>query len=224
MIVSENFVFAIKNYKYLLEEGFPQRAIIKLVGDRFKLSSVERTILYRGICTDKNASHRKSKLAFTKDIQNKSIHIDGYNVLITIGSYLNGSLVFIGNDNFLRDASEVHGKVFRTELLQRAIVLTFDYLKKNKVSGLHFYLDKPVSNSGKLSAKLNKTIQEYNLSGSSKTQASPDYALKQIKQGIIATSDSNIIDKCMVPVLDLARKILTHNFKPKYLNLTIRNL
>ena len=223
MIITEDFAAAIKIYKFLLEKRFPQRAILKLVGDRFKLNSTERTILYRGVCTDKNARHRKSKLAFTKDIQNKRIHIDGYNVLITIGSYLNGSLVFIGNDNFLRDASEVHGKVFRTELLQRAIALTFDYLKKNKVSGLHFYLDKPVSNSGRLSAKLNNYIQDHKFSGSAKTVNSPDFVLKKVNKDIIATSDSSIIDNCKVTVIDLARKILTHNFKPKYLNLTIRN-
>jgi len=220
MKISEEFELAIKNYRFLLNEGFPQKAILKLVGDRYKLSSIERTILYRGICTEINARHRKSKIAYTKIIKNNTIHIDGFNVLITIGSYLNGNPVFIGNDNFLRDASEVHGKVFKTGLINRAISLTFDYLKKQKASGLYLYLDQPVSNSGKLSEKLNHLISEYKFSGLSKTVHSPDYALKEIKQGVIATSDSNIIDKCNVPVFDLARKVISFHFKPKFFNLS----
>jgi hypothetical protein len=213
------FISAINIYKQLLEKGFPQKAILKLVGDRYRLGTIERTMLYRGICTDKDALLRKSKLTFIKEIKNKTIHIDGYNIFITIGSYLNGSPVFIGNDNFLRDASEIHGKIFKTELITRAIELTFIYLKRYKVSGLKFYLDQPVSNSGKLSVMLNKNIKRFKFAGISKTLPSPDFALKQIKQGIIATSDSSIIENCNVPVFDLARRVLYYNFKPDFYRL-----
>ncbi len=219
MTVSEDFTSAIQIYKNLLEEGFPQKAILKLVGDRYRLSSVERTMLYRGVSTDNNSSFRKAKLALVKNIKNNSLHIDTYNVLITIGSYLNGSLVFIGSDNFLRDAAEIHGKAFRNEFFYRAIVMIFDYLKIHKVSETHFYLDSPVSNSGKLSSKINECIIINKISGSAQTVNSPDFVLKEIREGIISTSDSNIIDNCNVPVFDLARRVLTFKFKPSLLRI-----
>lgn len=220
--IKQDFGSAIKIYKFLLEKGFPQKAILKLVGDRFKLSSQERTILYRGITTEENLAYRKTKLVPAKVIKNNIIHIDGYNVFITIGSYLNGSLVFIGNDNYLRDAAEVHGKIVRKELINRAIKLTFEYLKKYKIKEIKIYLDKPVSKSGILAEKINGYIDDFGLSGKASTAASPDYILKNAKRGIIATSDSSIIDNSNLAVLDLARKVLTYNFKPKFLSLTFR--
>jgi len=217
MTISKDFNSAIKIYKSLLEKGFPQKAILKLVGDRYRLSSTERTMLFRGVCIGEYVKHRKSKLALVKDLKNNAIHIDGYNVLITIGSYLNGSQLFIGNDNFLRDAAEIHGKAFRKALFNRSLLLIFEYLKKQKVSEIHFYLDKPVSNSGQLASKINEYMKLNNIPGSAQTVNSPYYILKETKKGIIATSDSSIVDNSNVSVLDLARKVLSFNFKPQFL-------
>lgn len=219
MHINPDFSKAIKYYNILLEEGFPQKAILKLVGDRYRLSSVERTLLYRGVCAKKDSIHRRSKIALVKDVKNKTIHIDGYNIFITIGSYLNGNLVFLGYDNFLRDSAEVHGKKIRKELLNRSIFLVFDYLKKIKANKVQIYLDNPVSNSGDLAMKLNEDLESSCLQGYAETVNSPDFLLKEINKGIIATSDSTIIDKCQVPVLDLARKVLSYHFKPSFFKL-----
>ncbi|MCK4287805.1 MAG: DUF434 domain-containing protein, partial [Bacteroidales bacterium] len=130
MNFSKDFQTAVNDYLLLLDKKYPQKAILKLIGDRYALNGTERSMLYRGITTSKNAEKRAKKLISEKNIINQPIHIDGYNVLITIGSYLNGNLVFIGNDRYLRDASEIHGKIFRTELFERAVILILVYLEK----------------------------------------------------------------------------------------------
>ena len=104
MILTENFKNAIYDYIYFLEKEYPQKAILKLIGDRYLLSGIQRTMLYRGITTKENSLKRTSKLITENLLSNQILHIDGYNVLITIGSYLNGNTVFVSNDNFLRDA------------------------------------------------------------------------------------------------------------------------
>ena len=104
-MLRQEFKYAIRDYLYLLEKNYPQKGIIKLIGDRYALSGTERTMLYRGIATRENCLARKQKLALVKELKKASLYIDGYNVMITIGSYLNGNTVYISNDHILRDAS-----------------------------------------------------------------------------------------------------------------------
>jgi hypothetical protein len=219
MVISNEFNDAARDYLYLLEKGYPQKAIIKLIGDRYSLSGTERTLLYRGLTTAANRTYRASLLLDEAGIKQKSLYIDGYNVLITIGSYLNGSLVFIANDNFLRDASEIHGKVFRTELFDRGILLIIDYLKQADAGSAHFYLDRPVSKSGILAARVNQLLEEHSFPGGALTVRSPDYELKQLGSGIVCSSDSTIIDKTQRKLFDLARNTLSYHFSPGFLDL-----
>ena len=220
MDFSENFNIAIKDYKYFLKRKYPQKSILKLVGDKYMLTGKERAMLFRGITTNEKIKKRKNILIKNnKNIKDKSLHIDAYNVLITIGSYLNGSLVFIGNDDFLRDASEMHGKIFRDKLIIRAVNLTLKYLKKQRVKSADFYLDEPVSKSGELCREIRKDLIANNIHGDAKTCNSPDYILKNIDNGIICSSDSTIIDNSNVGVFDLARKVILFHFNPIFVDL-----
>jgi hypothetical protein len=132
---------------------------------------------------------------------------------------LNGSLVFIANDSFLRDASEIHGKVFRTELFDRGILLIIEYLKQAGAGSAHLYLDRPVSKSGILAARVNQLLEENSFPGAATTVRSPDYELKQLESGIVCSSDSAIIDKTKRKLFDLARHTLAHHFSPNFLDL-----
>ncbi len=219
MDLSPQFIEAASDYLYLLEKNFPQKAIIKLIGDRYSLSGVERTMLYRGLTTTDNKSRRSVLLIDEDDIGSKDLHIDGYNVLITIGTYLNGNAVFLSNDNYLRDASEVHGKVFRTALFDRSIQLILDYLIKMKVKSAQFYFDAPVSKSGILAAKVKEMLRNIDLPGDAITANSPDYILKNMEDGVVCTSDSTIIDHTHRSLFDLARQTISYHFKPNFLNL-----
>ncbi len=148
--LSSVFADAVTDYLLLLERHYPQSSVLKMVGDRYKLSSVERSLLYRGIAARDEAMKREEKLAEPLLIKGNELHIGGYNLLITIGSYLNGNLVFVSNDSVLRDASEIHGKVFRTQLFDKAIQLLFAWLDSARPASVDFYFDEPVSHSGDL--------------------------------------------------------------------------
>lgn len=214
-MLNSDFTTAIHDYLFLLENHYSQKSIIKLIGDRYQLSGIERSILYRGIVTSSKARSRKKKL-WIKSIRNQKLHIDGYNVLYTIGSYLNGNLVFLSNDGVLRDASEIHGKILRTVLIDRSIKLIIDFCKLKRVDEVNFYLDTPMSKSAILSKKIYKLIHECGFNGSSKTIDSPDFFLKNLDSGICCTSDSVIIDKVSVPVFDLAKHVLQYYFSPSF--------
>jgi len=215
----ENFRKAATDYLYLLDRNYPQKSLIKLIGDRYQLSGTERSMLYRGICSSAQAMLRKGKLVQADAIKSQWLSIDTYNVLITIGSYLNGNTVFISNDQWLRDASEIHGKVFRTTLLNRSISLVFGFLILCEPEGVKFFIDSPVSHSGKLCAQINQILSENNMQGLAETHHSPDYLLKNAELGILATSDSTIIEKTQLPVVDLAEQALRHHFEPDFIDL-----
>ena len=219
MDLSPQFISAANDYLYLLEKKYPQKAIIKLIGDRYSLSGLERTMIYRGLTSSENKTYRSALLLQERDIKAKSLHIDGYNVLITIGSYLNGSLVFVSNDNYLRDASEVHGKVFRDSLYERGIQLLIEYLIVKQVYSVQFYFDEPVSQSGILASKVKSSLDTSGLRGTAQTVISPDYILKNLDNGIVCSSDSNIIDMSERKLFDLARQSLLYHFNTDFLNL-----
>ena len=145
--IGPDFTQAAEDYLYLLERKYSQKSILKLIGDRYSLNAVERSVLYRGVSSEADSLRRAAKLTGSDKLKGSELHIDGYNVLITIGSYLNGNLVFKSTDRLLRDASEIHGKVFRNELFNKAILLIFSYMQKNTPKSVHFYFDKPISHS-----------------------------------------------------------------------------
>lgn len=214
--IGTNFPEAAKDYLYLLERRYSQKSVLKLIGDRYALNSVERSILYRGISSTEESRRRAAKLAAPDQLKGSGLHIDGYNVLITIGSYLNGNLVFISTDKLLRDASEIHGKAFRNELFNKAILLIFSYLQTNMPCPVNFYFDKPVSHSGALCERINILLKHFGMAGTASTLASPDHFLKTIDTGLTATSDSSVIDRSKTQIIDLPNVVLKFHYKKDF--------
>ncbi|VAW29398.1 hypothetical protein MNBD_BACTEROID07-1178, partial [hydrothermal vent metagenome] len=102
MKLSDGFFQAVCDYRYLLGHGYPQKSILKLVGDRYALPSHERVMLYRGLAREQQVKVRQQK--FISDIPaHAEVTLDGFNVCRTVGSYLNGNPVFVGMDGYLRD-------------------------------------------------------------------------------------------------------------------------
>ena len=121
-MLSEYFIDAVSDYLYLLEKNYPQKLILKIVGDRYQLSGTERSMLYRGIQRTEDCENRKMKICAGLT-QNVDLFIDGYNVIRTIGSYLLGLTVFISMDGYLRDASEMHRATLKKSILEQTLKL-----------------------------------------------------------------------------------------------------
>ena len=216
--LSPKFEKAVADYFYLLEKGYPQKSILKIVGNRYQLVSTERSMLYRGVVTRAERDLRKVK-KLRELPAGSNLTIDGYNVIRTMGSYLTGKPVFVSMDGFLRDAAEMHKSTLKKKILDRTLEMLFNYLHSVAPQHVVIYLDEPISKSGELSARLNKLFKQAGLTGNALTTRSPDYHLKEVENGIICTADSAVIDSCKVPVFDLAKAILNLTFQPKFINL-----
>lgn len=207
-LITDAFKDALTDYYYLLNKNYPGKETLKLVGDRFRLTGVQRTILFRGITSKNNALKRKAKLIPLENSKGKILYIDGYNVLFTIMNYLLGKVTFIGNDNILRDSGETYGKIENETTFYQSANLLINFIPKSALQEVTIYLDSPVSNSSSHLNELEKKIQQKKVKGKIHLTRSVDHRLKQINDGMIATSDSEIIDHTPGKIIDLARSAL----------------
>lgn len=208
---------AIKDYYYLINNSYPEKGSLKLVGDRYKLNSENRTMLYRGICPKSRAIERGNRLI--DSISGESIVVDGYNVLFTILNYRMGRFLFIACDGILRDAGSLFGKIRKEEVFLQAINFFLNYLIKHQPQNVTVYLDSPVSHSKKHIELINNEANTKNLKIELRLVDSADYYLKLHSSEILCTSDSGILDNTSNPVFDLAHKIIEKEFNPQFLNL-----
>jgi hypothetical protein len=212
-----NFQKAAIDYFYLLDRKYPQKGTLKLVGDRYKLTGDQRTVLYRGISSKSRADNRKMRLSQT--LHNKILIIDGYNVLFTILNYRLGKPVFISNDGILRDAGSLHGKLRKDEVFYECITLLFDFLIPAKTKHLEIFLDSPVSHSANHKYTIEQKLADHSVRSSCRLVKSPDFEIKQYSEGVICTSDTAIINKTGNFIADLPRLVLEKNFSCNFLHI-----
>jgi hypothetical protein len=218
-LITNAFKDALTDYYYLLNKKYPEKETLKLVGDRFRLTGVQRTVLFRGITSKKNALKRKTKLIPLENSKGKILYIDGYNVLFTIMNYLLGKTVFIGNDNILRDSGGTYGKIENETTFYQSANLLIDFIPGSALQEVTIYLDSPVSSSSSHLNQLEKKIQQKKIKGKIYLTRWVDHRLKQINEGVIATSDSQIIDQTPGKIIDLARNILENTYGISILDL-----
>jgi len=91
--------------------------------------------------------------------------------------------------------------------------LCIGYLLKSKPSGVEFLVDKPISYSAVLAGQLRELLSGAGLKGDARIDKNPDAVLIRQSEGIVVSSDSDILDNTELPVLDLAHLILKDNFE-----------
>lgn len=216
--LKNDFASACRDYFYLVDRHFPERGVLKLVGDRYRLDGDQRTILYRGISSRERSELRESLLE--THIEGKVLVIDGYNVLFTLLNYRLGRVTFISTDNILRDAGSLHGKFRDEKTFHECIDLLMDYLVQKKPVRVEVYLDSPVSHSEKHAHSIREKLGMSKINGDCLVVKSADWALKNNMQGILSTSDTAVIEKSMVHIFDLPRAILEEAYGAVFLKLS----
>lgn len=115
----EEVVEAAKDYKYLLNRGFPQRASLDFVSANYMLTAAERSLLLR--CVHRDADSEAVRKKVVSDVRDLELVIDGYNVILTIASAIEGLPLFLCDDGFVRDLRSSHIRSFETPGVEEAI-------------------------------------------------------------------------------------------------------
>ena len=131
----------------------------------------------------------------TDHLREQPLWIDGFNVLTTLEVALSGGVTLIGRDGALRDIAGVHGSYRSVEETLPALGLIATAASALGVSRCTFLLDRPVSNSGRLSARI---VQEAARNGwpfDAQVVCDPDPLLAR-ERAPVASSDGEILDRC----------------------------
>ncbi len=189
-----NFENSYNDYRYLMERGFSEKASMKLVGDRYRLSRTGRNALFRGVVVGSTAAARKAKILEPEAAAGQPIGMDWYNVLITVESYLRGAVLFLSDDGMLRDSSAVHGSFRPSPLTERATGDIIEALRALSPSRVDAYLDSPIAHSAVMAGSLRDLFTaKLRVPSEAELAKSADYPLKTYA-GTVASSDSVVLD------------------------------
>jgi len=197
---------AAQDFRYLLNRGYPRKASLELVGNRYGLIFDERHLLHRGVFSDADSVTRQKKIISPEAIRNKDLAIDGHNVLITIEAGLSSRPLVLADDGFIRDISGLSGSFKKTEMTEKAFRLIVTFLKRWRPRHTLFLFDAPISKSGVLAQEVRVLLKKEGLPGDSIAMKAPEKTLIGF-QGVVATSDTAIIDRSK-RVIDLAGDII----------------
>jgi hypothetical protein len=208
-----NLQTAARDFRFLLNRGYPRKAALELVGNRYGLISDERHLLHRGAFSNSDSESRRKKKVFIGDVHNNDLAIDGHNVLITVEAGISRRPLVLGDDGFIRDISGLSGSFKKTETTEKAIQFIIRAIKKIMPSQILFLLDAPISKSGELAEVVRNYLRKEGIPGDAMAVKVPERILIGFP-GVVATSDTAIIDQSK-RVLDLAAHVLRKNIELK---------
>ena len=192
---------------YLLNQGYSIKGASVFVGNHYLLSERQRLALVRAISSEKNIKVRRDK-EVKSNLEGSIVNIDGFNTIITLEVALSESVLLKCMDGTIRDLAGLRGTYRLIDKTQIAIMLIGEMLEKNKVRKAIFYLDAPVSNSGKLKERILELLNEFSFEVQVETINNVDANL-EIADNVI-TSDAIILDKCK-SWINLNKKIIESN-------------
>lgn len=186
---------AVGHLSWLLGREYAPKSALKLVGDRWRLTERQRMAVLRCSCSDAASARRSAHLRPLGELAGGALQLDGFNILTTVEAAIGGAAVLLGRDGCCRDLAGVHGTYRKVEETRPAIAIVGEVLAGAVVSRCVWYLDRPVSNSGRLRAILLEMAADRGWDWTVELPFNPD-ALLAVSTDVVATADSAILDRC----------------------------
>lgn len=190
---------AVADLAWLLDRGYSQVAALKLVGDRFELTKRQRTAVVRSSCTTASREARADRRVDGPALAGAQCWLDGYNVLITVEAALAGGVLLRGRDGALRDLASLHGTFRQVEETLPALQLIGSHLAAQGAGPVTWWLDRPVSNSGRLRRVMTELSEAEGWNWTVELVNDPDAVIGTTEgdpKRVSATSDSVVLDRC----------------------------
>jgi hypothetical protein len=191
---------ATADLSWLLTRDYSLVAANKLVGDRYGLRQRQRLAVQRSACSDQALAQRQSRQVGKQDLADATLHVDGLNLLMTVESALSGAVIIAGRDACYRDMASVHGTFRIVQETLPALTLVGEFLKAARVAVVHWWLDSPVSNSGRLAGQMRQLAADRGWNWQVQLVTDPDAVLQESRQQesqqLTVSSDSVVLDGC----------------------------
>lgn len=143
---------AVRELSWLLTRDYSARAALALVGDRYQLAARQREAVARCAVPDASVATRVLHAQSLRAAAGEAVVVDAFNALITVERGLAGAPVFLGRDGVPRDIAGVHGSWRRSNLTGLSLDTLGEVLAP--AASVHWVIDRPVSNSGRLAVMI----------------------------------------------------------------------
>ena len=140
------------------------------------------------------ASDTPGKKCTETELYGKTVHIDGFNTIITLEVALSQSLLLECMDGTIRDLAGLRGTYHLIDVTSEVIRMIADSLERLNVKKVIFYLDAPVSKSGRLKSLIAAIWKNFNIGLD--IQVIPDVDRNLQDKDCVITTDALILDQC----------------------------
>lgn len=190
---------------YLIDRGYDLERSVTFVANRFQFSARQRTALTRATsCSE--AVYARTEKRIGGMLTSQVMHIDGFNLIIALEAALSpGTTLLKCMDSTVRDLCGLHGTYRVIDATRTALEFIADTLKKREVARAIFYLDAPVSNSGRLRAAIETVMAEHSQIAEVHMVPNADAELRD--KPYVVSSDSLVLDRCE-SWINFAREII----------------
>jgi hypothetical protein len=183
---------ALDEAAWLLDRGYATSSVLDIVGRRHQLHARQRQALQRSVCSGADRSRRRAKALQPSTARGASLAIDGFNLIIGLEVALSGGPLLRARDGALRDLAGLRGSYHLIEETDRALEVIGAIVEDLAIEQATFYLDRPVSNSGRLRSRIEQASLRWCAAVTVELVANPDRELTG-RQWVVS-SDSAVID------------------------------
>lgn len=191
--------------EYLINRDYKLDPVVTFVSNRYQFSNRQRDCLKRVACTTTNINLRRSKRLPIENINQETINIDGFNLIITVEVALSKGTLILGSDGNIRDLAGLRGTYKIIDKTIKALEIIGRCLDDNNCKKAIFYLDKPVSNSGNLRYEILEASKKWHTEVEVNLVNNADVILEKLDN--VVSSDALIIDKC-IRYFNLSKEII----------------
>jgi len=206
---------AVEDLCWLLSRRYAPDSSLKLVGDRHGLVARQRVAVARCSCSDSDGDRRRKHEVTAQALYNQGLKLDGYNILTTIEAALSGGVILSARDGAYRDMASMHGTYRKVAETLPALELLGAELADLETAECTWYLDRPVSNSGRLKTLMEELASKKGWPWRVELEANPDALLAESSE-VVVTADSVILDRCR-SWCNLARVIITKHVRQAWI-------
>lgn len=197
---------AVDDLCWLLSRGYPETRSLVLVGDRYTLRERQRKAVGRVAASDQAVASRAATRLDPDQMAGRRLDLDGYNVLLTVEAALGGGILLPGRDQTLRDMAAMSRHYKKVQETRDALRLIGSFLEDHGAREVCWYLDRPISNSGRLRGLMLDIAEQEGWPWTVELVPNPDPVLKE-SEHVIVSADSAILD-VGGPWVNLARHVV----------------
>ena len=181
---------AAEELRWLLGRGYPLLGALTTVGNHHQLASRQRAALGRSCAAPETSALRRTRRLPLEALRGAVVHVDALNLLIGLEVALAGGPLLRGDDGALRDLAGLRGSYHLLPDTRVVVEHVRALLRDLEVRAAHWWVDAPVSNSGRLRALLADTDPSWTAT----LVADADRELRG--RSHVVSADALVLDRC----------------------------